>query len=253
MANIVIIEDEAPALKRLIRLIETCRPNYQLIGTADSIESGIKLLASSKPDLIFMDIELADGRSFEIFNQLAVQAPVIFVTAYDEFAIQAFKANGIDYLLKPIDEIALAAAIDKFEKYFQTHASDLNKEIQKFIQTFTPASTYKTRFLVKQGTRLISLAIDEIACFIAEDKLVYCKTFKGQKFVVDYSLEELMKQLSPRLFFHVNRQFIVHIKNIESVSTYFNGKLKVVLLSENQLDVFVSREKSAQLKAWLDA
>jgi two-component system response regulator LytT len=252
MANIVIIEDEAPALKRLIRLLENCRPNYTLIGTADSVESGIELLSFSKPDLIFMDIELADGRSFEIFNQLTIHAPVIFVTAYDEFAIQAFKVNGIDYLLKPIDEFGLASAIEKFEKYYQVPPIDINLEIQKFIQTLTTPSNYKTRFLVKQGTRLISLAIDEIACFMAEDKIVYIKTFKGQKLVIDYSLEELMKQLSPQYFFHVNRQFIVHIKNIESVSTYFNGKLKVVLLSDNQLEVVVSREKAAPFKAWLD-
>lgn len=253
--KVIFVEDEAPALNRIKKLVTQLVPHVQILGTADSIEAAVDLFKTA-PDveLAFMDIELADGQSFEIFNQVHIGCPVIFTTAYNEYAIKAFKVNAIDYLLKPIDEAELQQAITKF-KTMGRHAPiiDYQSQLATLLQEFKPPVTnYKSRFLIKSGTRLISVSVDEIQLFQAADKVVYLYTKTQQKYIVDYSLEELSSMLDPGTFFQLNRQFIAHVNSIKNIHTYFNGKLKIELGVGLEEEVLVSRERASEFKAWLD-
>ena len=251
--NIVIIEDETPALNRIKKLIEEVEPHAQIVGTADSIESAVTLFKSDKSiDLALCDIELADGQSFEIFKQVHITCPIIFTTAYDEFALKAFKLNSIDYLLKPIHKTELDQALKKFQS---TRKPNTNYQIhiEQLVENLKPhTAQFKNRFLIKTGVKLISIPIEEIAYFHAFEKLVYVYVTKGQKYIIDQSLDELIKVLNPKLFFQLNRQFIAHIQSIQQIHTYFNGKLKVELLPPVNDEVIVSRERAPEFKAWLD-
>lgn len=254
--NIVIIEDEEPALARIRKLVKEVDPLLNIVGTADSIDSAVSLFRQNPGvDLALMDIELADGQSFEIFNRVEVLCPVIFTTAYDEFALKAFKVNSVDYLLKPIEFDELKRAVGKFRRLnHNRNTIDYNQQIQTLLSTLKPNQTsYKSRFLVKVGTKMISIPVDQIAYFHASDKVVYIQVISGQKHIVDYTLEELMQMLDGSLFFQLNRQFIVNIKGIQSVHTYFNGKLKVELRPTFSEDVIVSRERANEFKSWLNA
>lgn len=253
--QLIIIEDEIPAMNRIKKMVLEIEPNTDIVATADSIESGVEAIQQNpKADLILMDIELADGQSFEIFNLVQVKCPVIFTTAYDEFALKAFKVNSIDYLLKPIEKTELQNAFNKYKTITQssTIVSDINMQMQELlIGLKKPNANFKNRFLVKQGQKLISIAVDEIAYFFAHDKLCYLQTKSVNKFVIDYTLDELVGMLDPTQFFHLNRQTIASIYSIGSVHTYFNGKLKVDLKPLTSTEVIVSREKAAEFKEWL--
>lgn len=251
--NIVIIEDETPALNRIKKLVNEVAPEAVIIAAADSIESAVKLFRNHPDaDLALFDIELADGQSFEIFRQVEVKCPVIFTTAYDEFALKAFKLNSVDYLLKPIDKEDLRAAIHKFKSF---HGKQQHQvlPIDQLLESLRPASeTYKSRFLLKSGTKLISVPVEEIAYFHAADKVVYVHTSKMQKYIIDQSLEELFRLLNPKLFFQLNRQYIAQIQSIRQIHTYFNGKLKIELVPPTAEEVLVSREKAGEFRKWLD-
>jgi DNA-binding LytR/AlgR family response regulator len=251
--RVIIIEDETPALIRLQKLIRKVEPEADIIGTADSIESAVELFAKNpQAELAFMDIELADGRSFEIFNRIQIKCPVIFTTAYDEFALQAFKVNSIDYLLKPVDADLLKQAIEKFKQLYnsKTHLPDLT-ELLKQLQKPTTAAV-KNRFLLKVGTKWISVPLSDISCFYAADKSVYMLTMQKQKYVMDESLDQLLPQLPEIDFFQLNRGCIASYKSIQSVHSYFNGKLKVELSPSPDEEVTVSRERAPEFKKWLD-
>lgn len=253
--KVIFVEDEIPALNRIKKLVLQLAPHAEILGSADSIEEAVRLF-KSKPDvdLAFMDIELADGQSFDIFNQVNITCPIIFTTAYNEYAIKAFKVNAIDYLLKPIDEAELKNAITKFE-IMNRHAPvmDYKTQFAALLSEFKPAVTnYKNRFLIKTGTRLLSIPVEDIHLFQAADKVVYLYTRNNQKYIVDYSLEELTTMLAPGMFFQLNRQLIAHINSIKSIHTYFNGKLKVELAVALDEEVLVSRERASEFKAWLD-
>lgn len=253
--NIIIIEDEAPALSRIKKLITQVMPEVQILGTADSIESSVALFnRHADVALAFMDIELADGQSFEIFRQVEVNCPVIFTTAYDEYALRAFKVNAIDYLLKPIEETELQRAISKFKTLGKfSPVPDYKEQLKAMLSEIKPVSEgYKSRFLIKNGTRLVSLPVEDMVLFHATDKTVYVYTNQQQKFIMDYSLEELSRLLNPALFFQLNRQIIAHINSIKNIHTYFNGKLKVDLILPVEEEVLVSRERAGEFKAWLD-
>lgn len=252
--NIAIIEDEAPALSRIKKLIAEVATDANIVFTADSIESAVRSFNThSTIDLALFDIELADGQSFEVFKQVNVKCPIIFTTAYDEFALKAFKLNSIDYLLKPIEKTELAAAINKF-KTMHKHQPDYAAQLQSLMASFKPQlSTYKSRFLIKTGTKLLSISVDDIAYFHAADKVVYVCTFAEQKYIIDHSLDELIQILNPVNFFQINRQFIANIKSIKSVHTYFNSKLKVDLTPSLSEEVLISREKAGEFKNWLNA
>jgi DNA-binding LytR/AlgR family response regulator len=251
--RIAIIEDELPALNRIKKIVTEVAPDAVIVFTADSIELAVERF-KEKPlvDLALFDIELADGQSFEIFKQTDITCPIIFTTAYDEFALKAFKLNSIDYLLKPIDPEELSKAITKF-KTMQFQRVDYQSQLKYLVETFqTPAPSFKARFLIKNGNKLISVGARDIAYFHAADKVVYLHTNTSQKYIIDHSLEELCRQLDPEFFFQLNRQFIANIDAIDSIHSYFNGKLKVSLLPKTAEEVLVSREKAAEFKMWLD-
>ncbi len=251
--NIAIIEDEIPALNRIKKLIAEVAPHSKIVFTADSIAAAVSRFEKYPTiDLALFDIELADGQSFEIFKQTTITCPIIFTTAYDEFALKAFKLNSIDYLLKPIDKEELQQAITKFN-ILQNHQADYTDKLQHLFENFVPQqASYKSRFLIKNGNKLISLSVDDIAYFHASEKVVYVYTNTQQKYIIDYSLDELTKLLSPQSFFQLNRQFIANVQSIKSIHSYFNGKLKVELQPNTDEEVIVSREKASEFKQWLD-
>ncbi|MCF8426877.1 MAG: LytTR family DNA-binding domain-containing protein [Bacteroidia bacterium] len=251
--RICIVEDEIPALKRMIKLVQEIDPEIEIVAHADSISSAVNMFQNHPSiDLALMDIELADGQSFEIFNQVAISCPIIFTTAYDEFALKAFKVNSIDYLLKPIDPNELKSALQKFKL---RHGNSNQVNIEQLLHALRPGlnQTYKQRFLVKLGQKLISISTKDIAYFMAADKMVYLVSLEGKKFVVDHSIEELSKMLNPANFFHINRQVLANLEAIETVSSYFNGKLKIQLKPPMDEEVLVSRDKAADFKNWLNS
>lgn len=250
--NIVIIEDEAPAFRRLQRMLEEVNPEVNIVEVLDSVEESANWLKqNSTPDLIFMDIQLADGLSFEIFDQVEVRAPVIFTTAYDEYALKAFKVNSIDYLLKPIDAALLTQALSKFEGLKESYSGKTDlKEILRSIQPDT--KTYKTRFLVKQRDRLLSIKTTEIAYLLSENGIVYLYTLSGKKYLFDKALDQLEEQLDPSLFYRINRQCLAHVEAVSSALAYDKGKMLVELAPKAPSPILVSREKAADFKRWLD-
>lgn len=248
--KVVIIEDEAPAARRLTGLIQECKPQAEIVAHFDSVETAVDWLQNNPaPDLAFMDIQLADGLSFDIFEATPVKCPVIFTTAYDEYAIKAFKVNSIDYLLKPIDKAELDNAFAKYYTLAQKPQND-TIDIGELIKVFRP-DTYKSRFLVKQGQRLIPVGVDDIAYFYAEDKLVFMLTHAGNKYIVDYTVEQLESKLNPEKFFRTNRKVITSLDAVKDVHISFNGKLKIYLKPDLSEELFVSRERAPEFKNWL--
>jgi len=252
--KVIIVEDEAPALRRIKRLLEDLDSSIEVIATADSIDSACScFLKFPETDLAILDIELADGKSFEIFNRIEVKCPVIFTTAYDEYAIQAFKLNSIDYLLKPVDTEELNFAINKFKRINPTQ--NLQFDIKAVLDIMNVSqlknTSYKNRFLVKSGVKLVSVECENIAFFKAADKVVTLFTRVNSQYIIDNTLEELVEQLNPKDFHQLNRQYIVNINSIKSIQSYFNGKLKIKLYPIIDDEVIVSREKSAAFRAWM--
>lgn len=259
--KILIIEDEAPASRRLQKLLVDIAPTTEVMAVLDSVEASVQWLSSAAiPELIFMDIQLADGVSFDIFEQVQIQTPVIFTTAYDHYSLKAFKVNSIDYLLKPINKDELHQSIEKYHQLkAQFSSPNYQQQIGSLLETLSKGveqkqvDNYKNRFLVKLGDRLESVAEDTIGYFQAKDKMVLLVNHQNKKYPVDYSLDDLERLLNPAHFFRINRQFIVRIDAIQSIHTYFNGKLKIMLNPEvKDQDIIISRERSGQFKQWLD-
>lgn len=248
--KILIIEDEKPAAKRLIKLLQEHFPEEELIGNIDSVTRAAAWLSENPdPDLIFCDIQLADGISFEIFEQTPVKSPVIFTTAFDQYAIKAFQVNAIDYLLKPIDPEDLAKAVEKFR--YRQIKPQVNLDLLKELLN-TENKTYKTRFLVRFGEKIQSVPTEEIGFFFSEERVTFLQTFSGKKFVLDATLEQVEGQVNPKDFFRLNRKYIASFQAIEEVLTYSNSRLKVILRGCSDSDILVSREKVSELKDWLD-
>lgn len=251
--KVLIIEDEAPAYRHICSLLEKNHPNMEIIDVLDSISDSINWLKNhNPPDLIFSDIKLADGLSFEIYKQIQVDSPIIFTTAYDEYMIDAFKTNGIDYLLKPIDQANLNRSILKFERLTKTDASSQNAMEKLMNMLEKREESYKTRFLVKLGTRLLPVQVENIAYFQSTRGSTDIILQSGKKLVIDQTLEELQSALNPAHFFRLNRQFLAQIGSIDSIHQYFNGKLKVALKPISSEIVIVSREKARSFKNWID-
>jgi DNA-binding LytR/AlgR family response regulator len=250
--KLIIIEDELPALRRLSKMLLELMPETEILGSADTIDGAVALFQQHKDaQLALMDIELADGQSFEIFNRIAVHIPIIFTTAYDEFALKAFKVNSIDYLLKPIDPDELKQALEKFKK-LQTPSNTVN--LQELLVSFNQKTeaNFKQRFLVKMGQKYLSINISEVAFFNANEKVVYLVTKDQKKYIIDYTLDELEGMVEPKAFFRLNRQYLSKIDAIESISSYFNGKLKIQLNPNVVDEVLVSRERASEFKQWLN-
>ena len=249
--KVFIVEDEQPAVTRLTKMLLELYPSIQITGQADSIKKAVDYFNNHKDDqLIFMDIHLADGSSFEIFNQTNIEAPVIFTTAYDQYALQAFKVNSIDYLLKPIDETELAKAIQKHEKLQGKKAETPTDQMLKLLKDLNSLS-HKDRIMIKRGQQLGFLKIDQIACFFAEGKFSYAVDTQYNKFILDNTLSTLENELSPRLFFRINRNLIVHIDAISKVHSWAGNRLQVELKGETRVDTVVSRERVTAFKEWL--
>ena len=253
--NVLIIEDEQHAAQRLMNLLRETDRDITILDTLDSIESSIKWLQENpNPDLIFLDIQLADGLSFAIFDQVEVKSPVIFATAYDEYAIKSFELNSIDYLLKPIKLERLQASLDKFEKLRPTSTPDqISQQLQNMILDYHEKNkSYRSRFLVNKADSMIPISAEDIAFLYTEDKVVFLITRDNRRYMLNYSLDQLEKQLNPVNFFRVNRQFIVAMRSIHKIHNYFNYKLKVELNPASEQEVIVSRQKVAEFKEWLD-
>ncbi len=250
--NVLIIEDEKPAARRLARLLEelNLNVNQMLHSVAESIAW---FQSHPHPDLIFLDIQLSDGLSFEIFDTIEVRSPIIFTTAYDEYALQAFKLNSIDYLLKPIDDEELAAAIQQFEAQkpaqqpLQIDFEDIKKLLVNPVER-----EYKKRFTVKVGQHLKMLPVDEIECFYSENKGTYAYTSDGRNYLLDTTLEGLEDELAPETFFRVSRKFYVNINYIKDIVSYTNSRLKVKLQKFNEQEIIVARERVKDFKLWLE-
>jgi len=248
--KILILEDERRTADLVIRLIKQYDNSYSVLGVIDSVEKGVKwfLHKTELPDLILADIQLTDGTSFDLFDQVNLELPVIFITAYNKFALNAFRLNSIDYLLKPLSFADLKKAFDKFirtkEAYFKVN-------LKEYSQIVLPDhKTFKQRFLVKTGNHYKYLLTDEIAYFLAEDGLVFAGLLKGGRSVVENTITELSELLDPEQFFQVNRNTIAGIKAINKFSGYFNRRLILQLLPGNH-EVIVSRERVQDFKEWL--
>ncbi|WKK79135.2 LytR/AlgR family response regulator transcription factor [Marivirga arenosa] len=249
--NILVIEDERPAATRIIKLLNDLIPEASIHGHFDTIVDSVEWLSSNPaPDLIISDIELADGQSFEIYNQVKTSSPIIFTTAYDQFAIKAFKLNSIDYLLKPIDPEELGQAIEKYKNNTNKPATvDLNM-LQSLLQK--ESKQYKDRFMVKVGEKIYSINSQDISFIYSEQKATFLQTQGGKKYIVDYTLDQLDSDLNPDQFFRLNRKYITSLEAIDEIITYSNSRLKIKLKNCEDNDIIVSREKVNALKSWLD-
>lgn len=250
--RLLIIEDELPAAEQLKKLIGEIRPESEMLAVLDSVEaSGKWLRRNESPDLIFMDIQLADGLSFDIFSRVDILAPVIFTTAYDKYTLRAFKVNSVDYLLKPIEPEELERAFRKYERVHQPRFPYKQELIDRLIQSVSQP-VYKERFLVKAGQQLTYLPVDDIRFLYSEDGLVYVRTVNAKKHHLDYTLEALEEVLNPAQFFRPNRKIIIRIDAIQQISPYFNSRLILELRPEAPFKVIVSRERVSDFKNWLD-
>ncbi|MBP2282566.1 DNA-binding LytR/AlgR family response regulator [Flavobacterium sp. CG_23.5] len=252
----IIIEDEKPAARLLQRKLE--KLNIEVGVMLHSVEESIEWFAKNEqPDLIFLDIQLSDGLSFEIFEhfvseQRAIKSAIIFTTAYDEYALRAFKLNSIDYLLKPIDEDDLEIAVSKFKARLPKQESlQLDFEQIKKMLSNPFDKNYKKRFTVKIGQHLKVIATDEIECFFSENKGTYIHTFDNRNYLIETTLEFLEQELDPADFFRVSRKFIIPLKAIKEIVVYSNSRLKVILPSYKEDEVIVSREKVSDFRTWI--
>lgn len=250
--NVLIIEDEAPAFRRLEKILLEIDPTIEILEVLDSVEDTVKWMKNHEwPDLALMDIQISDGISFQIFDEITVKCPVIFTTAFDEYLLKAFKVNSIDYLLKPIKKEELSDALKKYRslKASFSGAPDL-AELVKHI-SLTEAQ-YKSRFLVKQGEKMLAIKTEDIVCFQSKHGIVHIVTKMGQKYLSDFTLDDLSNQLDPKYFYRANRQFIINADFITTVHKHFKGKLLVEVDNFNDEQILVSSEKATAFKQWLD-
>ncbi len=251
--KVLIVEDEDLAVKKLRKTLFAVDGTIEVTGVTDSIKSTVEWLQDNpQPDLILMDIELADGQSFEVFNLTDVKSPVIFTTSYDEYALKAFKVNSVDYLLKPIQQEELQAALNKYKKMTGSSKGELSldslvKELQQKLQP----KEFRKRFLVKQGQRLVSVEVEDIAYFYSDGRLNFFKTADNRKFVVDYTMDELEDMLDPAQYFRISRSFYVSVNSIDKIEDYFGNRLILQLKPAVDKEALVSREKVTDFKKWM--
>lgn len=248
--NIIIIEDEKPAARLLQRKVEQL--GYQVNTMLHSVEESIDWFSTNQhPDLIFLDIQLSDGLSFEIFEKVHIQSAIIFTTAYDEYALRAFKLNSIDYLLKPIDEDELKVAVEKFQ--LQLSKKELvSLNFSQIRSMFAPTEkVYKTRFTAKIGVQIKIINSDEIECFFSENKGTYIHTFDNRDYLIDTPLEVLEEELDAKKWYRISRKFIVPLASVKEILVYSNSRLKIILPTYKGDEVIVSREKVSDFKNWM--
>ncbi|GAB4038417.1 LytR/AlgR family response regulator transcription factor [Spirosoma gilvum] len=254
--NVVLIEDESLSVRRLEKMLAEYDPSIQVIARIPSVTKSIQWFnehqGNSQPDLVFMDIHLEDDNAFRIIEETQLALPIIFTTAYDQYTLQAFKANSIDYLLKPIDADELVAALTKFKRINQADRSTASANVDALVQLLRkPTTTYKDRFMVTIGTRIQSITTDQIAYFMYDEKATWLQTHKGRPISIEYSLEKLATLVDPQRFFRVNRAFLVAHDAIQGIHTYSGSKLKLDLQPTSRQDVFVSGDRITDFKVWL--
>ncbi len=254
MNKVLIIEDEKPAAEWLQQLVSKLDPGILILGVIDSVRGAVEWFRqNSAPDLVFMDIQLADGLSFEIFEQVKVPCPVIFTTAYEEYAVKAFKVNSVDYLLKPIAFDELEAAFRKFinqakkEETVQPLTLDLLNKVRDMLR-----KQYKTRFIIKVGEHLKSIPVEDIQFFYSLDKATFLCTSDFKTYIVDYSLDRISEMVDEHHFFRINRKYILSNQSIADIVFYSNSRLKIKLKKTDEESIIVSRDKVATFKEWLD-
>tara|TARA_R100001369_G_scaffold92146_2_gene135715 strand:- start:549 stop:1304 length:756 start_codon:yes stop_codon:yes gene_type:complete len=250
--EVLIIEDEKPSARRLKRMLE--KLDVTVKHTLHSVEESIQWFSNNpQPELIFLDIQLSDGLSFEIFDEVSITSSIIFTTAYDEYALQAFKLNSIDYLLKPIDQEDLEKAVEKYKTFKpQQQNVQLNFEDIKKMLTNPVEREYKKRFTTKIGQHLKMISVDDIECFYSENKGTYAHTTEGRDYLLDTTLEQLENELAPETFFRVNRTFFININAIKDIISYTNSRLQLKLNSYSNQDIIVARERVKDFKIWLE-
>lgn len=259
--NLLLLEDEALAAGQLQRMIRQYDPTFEVRATLDSVEEAVYWLQTQPPpDLLLADIELTDGQSFDIFERVAVTCPVIFTTAYDEYALRAFRVNSVDYLLKPIDEAALGRSLSKFRDLKKLYGApsptvDLRELVALLRQPTGDAEgremPFRERFLLKQGARLLPVTVQEIAYFFTKERLTFVRTWDGRALTLDYTLDELAETLHPRQFFRANRQVVLSAKAVNRIHLHFNGRLKLDLNPAHEEEVFISRDKAGEFRNWM--
>ncbi|MEZ4906858.1 MAG: LytTR family DNA-binding domain-containing protein [Saprospiraceae bacterium] len=253
--KVLIIEDENRAAQRLEKLILEIDSDIEVLAIFDSVEDSITWFKNNEaPQLIFLDIHLSDGLSFNIFNSVQVNCPIIFTTAYDEYALRAFDLNSIDYLLKPIDKTKLQRAIDKYKKFASPHINqEVNTDILSLLNSMESKKPfYRSSFLINKNDSFHIINITQISYFYSEDKLTFIKTNEDKRYIIDESLDNLMDSLDPTKFFRINRQVIISINSIKSINNYFNYKLKLELFPHTEgLNTVISRSKVSEFKEWV--
>ncbi|MDZ4840319.1 MAG: LytTR family DNA-binding domain-containing protein [Bacteroidota bacterium] len=253
----IIVEDEALIAKGLHQLIKTNAPDIEIVEVLDSIGKAKEYLKTNgQPDLMFLDIQLSDGVSFDLFDEFEISCPVIFTTAYDEYAIRAFEVNSIGYLLKPVDAEELNKTLAKLRKINEVpdmYVQQLQNMLNTVKNPNSESESFKERFMVHEGKSLVPVHISNVACF-TKSELIFLITREGKQHLVDYdALDALENLLNPDTFFRANRQYIVHIDSVGVIKPHFSGKLQVQLKTPNPITLEISREKASQFKAWLTA
>jgi DNA-binding LytR/AlgR family response regulator len=251
--RILIIEDEPQAAQRLSTLVNELVPGADIVATVDSVKKSVEwLLKNNQPDLILMDIQLADGLSFEIFQNVDVKSPVIFTTAYDEYALKAFKVNSIDYILKPVDKEELRNAIEKLRGLKKSDADSqiALQNIQEAVRLLT--KKFKTRFVIKVGEHLRTVEVSAIRFFYSQEKTTFAVTDENRQYILDFTLEQLEDMLDPSDFFRINRKYFVSSNAIQDIINFSNSRLRLVLKASTDNDVIVARERVQEFKSWLD-
>lgn len=252
--NVVIIEDEHLTAERISSLLREIDPGIEVISIIDSVKRSVEWFSSNEqPDLVFMDIQLADGLSFDVFDAVKIEAPVIFITAFQEYAIKAFKVNSVDYLLKPVSEEDLRNALSKFKRYFNQELTapaiggDLLRDIREMIR-----KPYKSRFMVRVGDHIKTVEVEDILYFYSLQKGTYLHSSDNRNYVIDYTLGRLEEILDPLLFHRINRKYLISHRAITDLITLSSSKLKVKLLHSDDDEIYISRERVATIKEWLD-
>jgi DNA-binding LytR/AlgR family response regulator len=252
--KIAIIEDEPQAATRLESLLKELVTEVIIVARIDTVKKAVQYFRTGPPpDLVMMDIQLADGISFDIFNQCEVACPVIFTTAYDEYALKAFKVNSIDYILKPLDKEELRLALEKFSSMHgnaRSSQAHVIENLQEAVRMLT--RRYKSRFMIKVGEHLRTVEVGNILYFFSQEKTTFCVTSDNRKLILDDTLEDLAEMLDPAVFFRINRKYMVSAPSINDIIHYTNSRLKLVLKNSTDTDVVVAREKVQEFKAWLD-
>lgn len=253
--RVIIVEDESGVAQNLLDLLEEIEERVEVLEVLESVRDTVNWINSNKaPDLGFFDIRLGDGNSFDIFEKTEVSFPVIFTTAYDNYALKAFKVNSIDYLLKPLDKNSLELALDKYRSLFASRERYESEKLAGLIKELKAnlSSGYKKSFLVYVKDRIIPVNVNEIAYFYLEAEMVYCKTFNGERFIVDQPLDRISSQTDPSGFYRANRQVIISRESVKNLSQHFNRKLKLHLDPSEPFEILISKTKVTDFKKWLE-